>query len=194
MLDDHDLFTVTDLKQWAYCPRVVFYERCLPHIRPRTFKMEMGKEAHEAESKRALRRDLTRFEAGGADRAFDVVVKSPQLGLVGMIDETVRTPSGECFPIDYKLAKKVSPNHRVQLAAYAMMLEEAWGQPINRGFIYLIPLRKMIEVPLDEALRNSLLQQLQTMHTMITQERMPLPTKHPEMCLGCEFRRFCNDV
>lgn len=194
MLDDHNFFTVTDLKQWAYCPRVVFYEQCLPHIRPRTFKMEMGKETHESESKRALRRDLTRFEAGGAERTFDVALSSPRLGLTGSVDEVVQTSSGECFPIDYKLAKKVSPNHRVQLAAYAILLEENREQTIKRGFIYLIPIRKMVEVLIDEPLRNSLLEQLQTMRTMIREERMPPPTSRPQMCMECEFRRFCNDV
>ena len=28
------LLRVTDLKQYEYCPRVVFYEYCLPGVRP----------------------------------------------------------------------------------------------------------------------------------------------------------------
>ena len=35
-------FVVTDLKQYAYCPRVVYYTYCLPLLRPMTFKMERG--------------------------------------------------------------------------------------------------------------------------------------------------------
>ena len=33
---DELLFEVTDLKQWIYCPRVLYYRYCLPEIRPIT--------------------------------------------------------------------------------------------------------------------------------------------------------------
>ena len=40
------LFEVTDLKQYAYCPRIVFYRYCLPKVRPITFLMEEGIRSH----------------------------------------------------------------------------------------------------------------------------------------------------
>ena len=36
------LLEVTDLKQYACCPRIVFYRYCLPKIRPVTVLMEEG--------------------------------------------------------------------------------------------------------------------------------------------------------
>ena len=42
MLDDLPLITVTDLKQFSYCGRVVYDERCLPHMRPRTLMSRCG--------------------------------------------------------------------------------------------------------------------------------------------------------
>ena len=44
-------FTVTDLKQYEYCPRIVYYTYCLPLIRPTTFKMEAGVQAHETRAR-----------------------------------------------------------------------------------------------------------------------------------------------
>src|SRR5258705_8864491 len=85
-----ELFTVTDLKQFAVCPRVVFYEQCLPNVRPRTFKMEMGRLAHEEEPKRATRRTLSKYDVSDGQRTFDHRLTAPQLGLTGIIDEVVR--------------------------------------------------------------------------------------------------------
>jgi len=51
-------FRVTDLKQWVYCPRVLYYAMCLPKIRPTTYKMKAGIEAGQSEEGREERRSL----------------------------------------------------------------------------------------------------------------------------------------
>ena len=38
-MNSMDLIPVTDLKQWAYCQRVVYYHRVMPAIGKPTFKM-----------------------------------------------------------------------------------------------------------------------------------------------------------
>src|SRR4051812_43849528 len=126
MLDDELYFTVTDLKQFTFCPRVLFYERCLPHIRPRTYKMDAGHDVHEDEPKRAVRRTLYAYEVEGGKRLFDVALSSDLLRLCGKIDEVVQTNTGEYFPVDYKLAHKEGANHQIQVAAYALLMEDAW--------------------------------------------------------------------
>src|SRR5690242_3436884 len=83
------LFTVTDVKQFVYCGRVIFYERCLPHLRPRTYKMDAGRAEHEDEQKRAARRNLSQYALGEGKRAFDVAITAPTLKLTGLIDEVV---------------------------------------------------------------------------------------------------------
>ena len=51
-------FRVTDLKQWVYCPRILYYHHCLPDVRPVTYKMKAGVEAGRAEEGREERRSL----------------------------------------------------------------------------------------------------------------------------------------
>ncbi len=46
------LLEVTDLKQYTFCPRIVFYRYCLPRIRPITYSMEEGIRSHEEEETR----------------------------------------------------------------------------------------------------------------------------------------------
>ena len=50
---------VIDLKQYEYCPRIVYYEYCLPGVRPTTYKMAAGIAAQDRvntlEERRGLR-------------------------------------------------------------------------------------------------------------------------------------------
>lgn len=194
MWDNTHFLTVSDLKQYSYCARVVFYEHCLPHVRPRTYKMDAGREAHESEHKRAIRRTLSKYEVEGGNRKFDVPLESPNLRLRGLVDEVVFAENGEIFPVDYKMTRKVSPNHRLQLTAYAMLLEEAYQVPVQRGFIYLITARSLVEVRITPETRQQTVDALAELESMIAAEKMPDPTVDRQRCFACEFRRFCNDV
>lgn len=194
MLDDENLFTVTDLKQFAYCARVIFYERCLPHVRPRTYKMDAGRDAHEAEQQRAARRTFAQYDQVEGERVFDLRLTSKTLNLTGVIDEVVYCADGTLFPVDYKLAKQVSSHYRLQLAAYALLLEEVEAKMVNKGFVYLIPKREMVSVKITDKLRSEVVSLLEQMTAMVGQEVMPEPAENPNFCAACEFRRFCNDV
>lgn len=194
MLDDDHFFTVTDLKQAAYCARVVFYEQCLPNVRPRTYKMDAGRGAHETEQRRAARRTLAQYDASEGKRVFDVRLSSASLRLTGILDEVVYCADGTAFPVDYKLAKQVSLHYRLQLASYALLLEEAEETRVNKGFVYLIPKREMVPVPITEKLRTQVLSLLEQMSIMVEREQMPGPASNSNFCVACEFRRFCNDV
>jgi CRISPR-associated exonuclease Cas4 len=194
VLDDSFIFTVTDLKQFDYCARVVFYERCLPHVRPRTHKMDAGHKAHEDEQGRARRRSLAGYGLPNGERHFDVPLQCNRLGLRGKLDELVIVPEGEMLPVDYKLGRKVEANHRLQLAAYALLLEAKYGVAVDRGFLFLIPLRKTVEVAIDAKLRAAVETRLKSLREMVERERMPEATQLRVRCFDCEFRRFCNDI
>jgi CRISPR-associated exonuclease Cas4 len=194
MLDDNPLITVTDLKQYTYCPRVLYYERCLPHVRPRTYMMDAGKEAHEDEHERAVRRVIARYDVPEGERRFNVQLKSAALGLWGILDEVVLTPDGGAIPVDYKLASKVGSHHHIQLTAYALLLESEMSRRVERGFIYLISLHKPVPVVITPRLRERTQAALVAIRMMIENEQMPPPLEQTGPCSACEFRRFCNDV
>ena len=220
---ERTVFTVTDLKQYAYCPRIVFYTYCLPLIRPTTGKMEDGRLAHEEARDRERRRTLRIYGLEKARRHFDVWVASEELGLRGRIDlvlEVAPDPSAsvapdssgivapdssgivapdssgvEWIPVDYKQTdRRAGPHLRRQLAAYGMMLEETWGGVVRRGFIYSLLTRRVEEIPLTPALRREVRETVAAMREMVERERMPDPPPSRKPCINCEFRRFCNDV
>lgn len=191
---------VTDLKQYSYCPRIVYYHYCLPQIRPLTYKMEAGIAAHEDESEREQRRSLRPYGLTTGERFFDVWLRSDDLGVRGRIDMVIAVPecaapNAEVMPVEYKLSERAPGRHfKVQLAAYALLLESAWQLPVRRGFLYLIPLRKAVAVPITPALRRQAHEQLASIRHMVEHEAMPDPPASRRPCVNCEFRRFCNDV
>jgi len=195
MLDsDKPHLTVTDLKQWAYCPRVVYYEHCVQDVRPRTYKMDAGQRAHRDEERKAKRRDFSAYDLPGGERRFEVELYSPSHNLIGKLDELVITPDGLHLPVDYKLTKTVAHNHRIQLMAYGLLLEETYAVSVPHGYILLIPARKTVKVSFTSQLRSTTLGMLITMQGMLARETLPAPPQNRVQCAACEFRRFCNDV
>lgn len=190
---DRTLFTVTDLKQYDYCPRILYYHRCLPDIRPTTTKMEVAIRRHEDEPKHALRRTMHLEGLENAQRAFDVPLISTSLGLSGQVDELI-LHEGTMIPVDYKLARREQPHFKLQLAAYAIMAEEHYQTRIAFGLLYLIQARKTVRVAFASQLRQRVIESLSQMRFVVDAESIPPPPNSIRPCLECEFRRFCNDV
>jgi CRISPR-associated protein Cas4 len=131
------LIEVTDLKQYDYCPRIPFYRYCLPRIRPITYGMKEGIQSHTEEAAREERRSLRAYGLADGERVFDVLLRSETLGMIARIDLAIRREQiPEAIVVDYKLSRQPAGTHfRLQLAAYALMLEEAWHLPVHRGFL-----------------------------------------------------------
>lgn len=194
-------FAVTDLKQFAYCPRIIYYYHCLPQIRPITYKMQAGAEAQQDETYRELRRSLKPYKLKRGERWLDVRLESEALGLRGRVDLVINTDDNELgaeelIPVDYKLSRraKVGPHFKLQLCAYGLMLAEQQQRIVRRGFLYLIPLKRVVAVPFTTRLKADLKRALAAMHQIVDKEQMPPPVHQRGKCVNCEFRRFCNDV
>jgi len=196
--DERQVFTVTDLKQYGYCPRIIAYTYCLPLVRPTTYKMEAGIAAHERASRRERRRTLRAYGLTCGERRFDVWLRSDILGLRGRLDMVIEVKTDEApelIPVEYKQSRRrPGPHIRRQLTAYAMMLEETREGRVRRGFVYSLLKRKAEEIRITSRLRQEVEEAVTAMRTIVDQELMPAPPRSRRGCVNCEFRRFCNDV
>lgn len=191
---------VTDLKQWRYCPRVVWYRHCLPAVRPITDLMAHGIARHRDEAGREERRSLRPYGLAAGERSFDLALYSARLGLRGRLDLAIATPDrvspgAEAVVVEYKDSEQRPGAHfKLQLAAYALLLEEAWGLSVRAGWVYQIPLRRAERVAITPSLRRQVTEAVATIQGAIGGEVLPEPPASRRPCVGCEFRRFCNDV
>ncbi len=194
------LLEVTDLKQYTYCQRIVYYRYCLPRVRPITGLMEEGIRRHEEEDDREGRRSLRNYGVSEGERVPHLALRSSELGLSGRLDLAIATPSREVpqaegIVVEYKYSEQKAGSHfKLQLAAYALLLEEAWSIPVKYGYLYSIPLRRAERVPITPHLRKKVVQTVQHIKHIVESELMPAPPPTEYRCVTCEFRRFCNDV
>jgi CRISPR-associated exonuclease Cas4 len=192
------LLRVIDLKQYEYCPRVVYYDYCLGGLRPTTYKMAAGIAAQERVNELEERRSLRAYGVKEGERHYHVPVLSEKLGCSGQIDLVIESHDDKrprLLPVDFKLSRREPGRHfKLQLACYAMMLEDDWGQAVAEGAIYLIPTKQVVKVPITARLRQETIHQLLAIRHMVTAQRVPPPTAQRSRCVNCEFRRFCNDV
>lgn len=186
--------TATDLKQWAYCPRIPFYRYVLP-VRPAaTYKMQRGKDIQAAVEALERRRGFRAYGMRDGERRFGLWLHSERLGLSGKLDLLILTPDA-CYPVDFKDTEGgPRRNHRLQLAAYALLAEEAFARPAPDGFIYLVPEKRVAALALTEADRDGVRAAVVEMRQMIEREEMPPPTSVRSRCAPCEFRNYCGDV
>ncbi len=196
--DDGWLLRVTDFRQYAYCRRVVYFEYCLPGLRPTTYKMEAGIAAQEKVVEREERRSLRAYGLRSGTRHFDVRLTSSALRCTGQADMVIETDESgahRLIPVDFKLSRRQPGVHfRLQLACYALMLEENWGLPAPEGYIYLTPLKEAVRVAITKRLCNQAVSLVEEMRLMVEEARMPAATAKRGQCVNCEFRRFCGDV
>jgi len=162
--------------------------------------MEEGIQSHLEEENREERRSLRNYGISDGERAFHLSIQSTQLGLSGRVDLAIATPSrsannAEAVVVEYKLSEqKAGPHFALQLAAYALLVEEAWGIPVKKGFLYSIPLRKAEAVRITPQLKNKVVQTASLIRQIVDSEIIPPPPVSQRRCVTCEFRRFCNDV
>ena len=185
---------VSDIKQYFYCPRIIYYTYCLPVPRPVTHPMQVGAVEHEALSVFERRRSLRRYGLHKGERRFHVSFQAPSLGLTGVLDMLVITPE-RSFPVEFKYTdQRLNMNVKCQLVAYAMIAEECLGKPVEYGFVYRVLKQNITVIPVSSELHQRVSNALDEVRSLIQQERMPDPPRQRGKCVECEFRRYCRDV
>jgi len=185
---------VNDLKQYEYCPRIVFYNTVMPVERKTTIKMDRGTAEEIRLDALEKRRTLKRYDLASGERRFHVWLESRRLGLSGKLDLLIVSPRGY-FPVDFKYTRgRPHRNHAFQLAGYALLVEEAFNTQVQMGCIYLSPIQEVVAVELSDALKQETIGRLAAIRSMIQEGILPQPTDVRNRCEDCEFRNYCGDI
>lgn len=189
-----DLLPVTELRQWAYCPRVVYYHQLMPGAGQMTYKMKEGLRAQEVVENLEMRRTLREYGLEGAAREFGVWLSDERVGLTGKIDLLLR---GERFAavVDFKLTSgDVGENHRMQLAGYALLAEATLGLPVEMTFLFRIPDNRVFPVAMSAELKERAAAAVLAIRVMQKTEELPEATAVRSRCKECEYANYCGDV
>ena len=185
---------VSDFKQWAYCPRIVFFERVLGVVQKATWKMERGVAEQGEEERLERRRLLERYGLNEGERLFNLAVSSERLGLSGVVDMVVVTGDA-VYPVDFKRTScvVVRRSYRLQLAAYAMLLEERFVLPSPRGFVCMTVAKKVAPIDIAPSLRDDVVAVAEQIRSAIREELFPERRALPGRCAECFYVHYCGD-
>jgi len=184
---------VNDIKQYLYCPRVVYYQYVMPVERKITHKMDHGKMEHLEVDRLEKRRKLLEYGLDQGERHFHVHLHSERLGLSGTLDLLLVSSRGY-FPVDFKYSLGTPGlNHKYQLAAYCLLTSERFETWVRTGFLYMIPGKRIYPVNITDNVVLHLKRVMGAIRRMIREERMPLRNRSRGRCVDCEYRKFCAD-
>jgi len=185
---------VTDIKQYVYCPRIIYYTYVCPVKAKITRKMTHGKETHLELDRLEKRRTFKRYQLKDGERHFHTRLYSPRFELEGILDLHI-TAGEEIFPVEFKHTSSLpSLNHKYQLAAYAMLLEEEYERAVRYGFLYLSLRNEIYPVDITPNCREFVKETMDKIRQLVSKEIMPPPVRKKGRCVDCEFRNFCRDV
>lgn len=177
-------FTCEDIRQYYYCPRIIYFRYVLKARVSETYKMRKGSETHE---KIKIKGNIKR----------NIYISSEDLSLIGIIDalEYIDTNTVDIIEIKQgKLKRKMHDSHKAQLAAQAILVEKELGLKVRKIKVLDATTRKTQEVHIVEYHREMARKAIEEMKKIVISEELPEPTSISGKCIDCEYRAYCDDV
>jgi CRISPR-associated exonuclease Cas4 len=187
--------TATELLEYAYCPRFVYYENCLeiPEHQEQHFKVQKGREVHEEKQGRNL--SYLRKKLGCTGREIAPVLFGQNGLWRGHPDEVLFLEDGTAAPLDYKWSEwkgRVFLSYRLQLTYYAVLIEETWDMSVAKGaLIYVRSKNKLVEQPLGKKERGELEEAVEAIVRIRDEGWFPQGTTRRSSCRQCCYQKLC---
>jgi CRISPR-associated protein Cas1 len=193
-----DPIPVRALNQVTYCPRLYFLQY-VDAVMPVNEHVEAGLFDHRRVDSPELA-GKSRTERGGA-ASRSVALSSTTLGISGVLD-VIEEKNGEQYPVETKHGSTphdesgratVWENDAVQLCAQAMLMEEAFGKPVPRGFQFHAGSRERVEVAFTPELREKTRAAITRCRELdlLDAPPEPLPAELRHRCFGCSLAPVC---
>lgn len=174
-----------------YCERLFYLEE-VEEIREADDRVYAGRRLHE---ERVPKVDDDSREV----RSFDV--SSDELGLFGKVD-AARVRDGGWVAYEHKKGRckrardaektpQAWPSDRLQVAAYAMLLEYQIDKPVSEGRIRYHADNVTVRVPIDDAVRRDVRAAVERMRALRRSSQRPPVTDNEKLCLRCSLRVVC---
>ena len=170
----------------AYCQRLFYLEE-VEEIRVADHRVFAGRQLH------------ARLEAKEDGKSMSLDLASESLGLLGKVD-CLRRRDGSYLPYEHK--RGLPARHldgtpeawlpdRLQLIAYAVLLEETFGCPIPEGRVRYHAANVTVRVPIDDRAKIDLRDAIaEAQRLRETVERPPI-TDNPRLCQHCSLAPVC---
>lgn len=195
MNNDFVYITASDVIEYNFCPRFIYYMKTLVLKRHehKRYLVNKGRDIHEL--KLVKNKDYLRKKIGVEAKELDVYLGSEKLHLVGRMDEVLYLNDGTMAPLDYKYAEyqeRLFKTLRHQQIIYSLLIEEQYKKPVNRAFIVYIRSKNYIkEFEITKKDKQKTLKQITEIFDIIENGYFPKGTGNSRKCADCTYRNLC---
>lgn len=123
-------------------------------------------------------------------------VVSEKLGVKGIIDR-LEVYEKRIVPIELKTGSSpkegIWPNHRVQIAAYAMLLEDKFGTAIKEAIVEYLDAKEKRRLHINAFLRSEVLELIERVKLLLDGKEPPKFEENKNKCAKCGIRDKCHD-
>jgi len=177
---------VSALQALFYCPRQ-FYLQEVEGIHTPNAEVYSGLRLH------------AELERDGGDDWQQYTLESEALGLRGRVD-ALKTRDGQTIPYEHKKGRCYRdseqqslawPGDRIQVLAYALLLEAELGIPITEGRIRYHGDNVLVHVPLDEAARRDVMAAIEQAQQLQGSCDRPPVASNANLCARCSVAEAC---
>lgn len=191
VMDEDRYISVVDVRDYVYCPRVIFFKNVL-HLKERvTEAMLYGKESHEEPPIAPL---APKLRPAKIIKGIELI--SHRLKLRGKVDMIIITKHGEYVPVEVKWseANRDVPKrqHKAQIVAYAILIEENFNTTVKRGLIYYSRSKRFLETSLTSRDKWQVEKYIKQIYQIIKSEEIPYTRQDLKHCQDCGYKHYCN--
>jgi CRISPR-associated protein Cas1 len=185
-VNEQDTIRINALHALEYCPRLFYLEE-VEELYTQDAAVFAGRRLHV---------ELERDEDGEWQQ---LVLENQALGLRGKVD-ALRTRSGQTVPYEHKKGrcKRDSNNKpqawesdRLQILAYACLIEAELGITIPEGRIRYHADNVLVHVPLDDTGREAVREAIARARALRLSPERPPVTTNERLCMRCSLAPVC---
>jgi len=124
----------------------------------------------------------------------ELKIVSEALGLKGIIDQIEIYQEG-FVPIELKTGSMpnegVWPGHKIQLAAYALLLEDKFKTEIKEGFVHYLDAKQRRHIAINPFTKLEVKELIKKVEALLNSEKLPGFEKNTNKCVKCGMKEDC---
>ena len=190
------MITVSDVVEYMYCPRFVYFERVLgisQHEEKRE-KVIIGRNIHEL--KENINKGYIRKNINAKSKYIDVYLSSKKYRIVGVVDEVVELGDGSYSPLDYKFAEfknRLFKTHKYQSVLYGLLIKDNFDVKVKRGYVVYVRSGNLVkEIEFKKKDFDDAVAFVNLIFDIIENEEFPDNIKvNKRKCIDCCYRNLC---
>ena len=124
----------------------------------------------------------------------EVRIESDELKLKGIIDQ-VHIYDNEYVPFELKTGKMpqdgVWPSHRVQIAAYSLLLQEKFQKNVKEGFVHYLDANEKRQIVMNPFMRDEIKALVDEVIALLEKRDIPDFCENKNKCRNCGVKETC---